>query len=161
VVRDDDVIPGEVAAAPRAPPLPLARAAVRRPERAQQRHDQVLRQRVPHEPDPPPPGHGQELRGVDPRDGAAAAAGGRPGERGDGWAAVAGAVPGVAVEGAGGGVERRRQGLPGGDPAAGGGVGGGGAAGERLRLRLMRRRPRGRGRGEEEEEGEGNGEEEE
>lgn len=127
MVRDDDVIPGEVAAAPRAPPLPLARAAVRRPERAQQRHDQVLRQRVPTSRSAAPAAARNPRRRSS--DGAAAAAGGRPGERGDGWAAVAGAVPGVAVEGAGGGVERRRQGLRCGD-----------SSGRRWRRRGRRRR---------------------
>ena len=48
--RDGDVLPGEVAAAPRAPPLPLARAGVGGAERAQQRDGEVLGQRVPHEP---------------------------------------------------------------------------------------------------------------
>lgn len=101
MVSDDDVLLGEVASAPRATPLPLAGAVVRRAERAEERDNEVLRQRVPHEPNPSPPGSGQEPRGVDPRHDGAAAAGGRPGERRELGPAVAEAVPGIAVEGAG------------------------------------------------------------
>lgn len=157
MVGNDDVLPGKVPSAPRASPLPLARAVVRRAERAEQRDNEVLRQGVPHEPDPSAPSCGQEPRGVDPRDDGAAAAGGCPGERRKFGAAVAEAVPGVAVEGAGRGVERwRRQGR-GRHPPAVGRIGERGAAGERLR----RGRAWAWGRcGEEKEDGEGYGEEE-
>jgi hypothetical protein len=135
MVGDNDVLPGKVAASPGAPPLPLARAVVGRPERAEQRDDKVFRQRVPNEPDPAPSGRGEEPRGVDPRHDGAAAAAGRPGQGRERGPAVAEAVPGVAVEGTGRGVERRRGGLRRGDPAAVVRVGERGAAGERLRRR--------------------------
>ena len=133
MVGDDDVLPGKVPSAPRASPLPLARAVVRRAERAEQRDNEVLGQRVPHEADTSSPGRGQEPRGVDPRDDGAAAAGGCPGERRELGAAVAEAVPGVAVEGAGWGVERWRRGGRGRHPPPVGRIGERGAAGERLR----------------------------
>jgi hypothetical protein len=158
VVGDDDVLPRKVPSAPRASPLPLARAVVCRAERAEQRDNEVLRKRVPHEPDPSAPGRGQEPHGVDPRDDSAAAAVGCPGERRELGAAVAEAVPGVAVEGAGWGVERWRRGGRSRHPPAVGRIRERGAAGERLRR--GRAWAWGRHEEEEEEDGEGYGEEE-
>ena len=158
MVGDDDVLPGKVPSAPRASPLPLARAVVRRAERAEQRDNEVLRQRVPHEADTSAPGRGQEPRGIDPRDDGAAAAGGCPGERRELGAAVAEAVPGIAVEGAGWGVERWRRGGRGRHPPPVGRIGERGAAGERLRRGQAWARER--REEEKEEDGEGYGEEE-
>jgi len=103
VEGDGDVVPGEVAAAPGAAALPPARAGVGGAERAEQRDGEVLGQRVPDEADAAAPGGGEERRGVDPRDdaGAAGAARGRPGERGQRRAAVAEAVVRAPVERAG------------------------------------------------------------
>lgn len=108
MVRHGDVILGEVTTPPRLPPLPLGRPRIRRPQSAEERDQEVLVQGVSDEPDPLPSDGFEERRRVDAGEGAGAATGG-PGPGVDAahvGPVVAEAVPGVAMEGAGGVVER-------------------------------------------------------
>lgn len=139
VISHGDIELGEVPTPPRPLPLPLARPSIRRPQRTKERHQEVLVQRVPHEPDPPAPHEAQEGVGIDARNSISSAAIGVPGPRVDRPHAlppVPEAVPRVPVEGAGPIVEgsSRTQGIAG--PSAGGEVGG--AAATRGRRRAAR-----------------------
>lgn len=114
MVGDGDIELGEVAAPPCPLTLPLARPSVGRVEGAEECHQEVLIERVPHEADPPAPHGGEEGGRVDAGERGSTAVVGEPDPGVDGvhvLPSVPEAVPGVPMKDARPIVERPPPGV--------------------------------------------------